>query len=110
MVAGLGVGLLMARLSISLRLLGGWLWWLPGSLGRWLWWLPGSLGLLGGRLWWLSISLRLLGGRLWWLPGSLGLLGVRLGRLLWISLLGLWPLVRFGLPGRLPAGLIHIVR
>ena len=96
MVAGLGVGLLMARLSISLRLLGGWLWWLPGSLGRWLWWLPGSLGLLGGRLWWLSISLRLL--------------GVRLGRLLWISLLGLWPLVRFGLPGRLPAGLIHIVR
>ena len=99
MVAGLGVGLLMARLSISLRLLGGWLWWLPGSLG-----------LLGGRLWWLSISLRLLGGRLWWLPGSLGLLGVRLGRLLWISLLGLWPLVRFGLPGRLPAGLIHIVR
>ena len=85
MVAGLGVGLLMARLSISLRLLGGWLWWLPGFLG-------------------------LLGGRLWWLPGSLGLLGVRLGRLLWISLLGLWPLVRFGLPGRLPAGLIHIVR
>ncbi|VEH71626.1 Uncharacterised protein [Arachnia propionica] len=75
----------MARLSISLRLLGGWLWWLSGSLG-------------------------LLGGWLWWLPGSLGLLGVRLGRLLWISLLGLWPLVRFGLPGRLPAGLIHIVR
>ena len=99
MVAGLGIGLLMARLSISLRLLGRWLWWLPGSLGLlggWLWWLPGSLGLLGGRLWWLSISLRLL--------------GVRLGRLLWISLLGLWPLVRFGLPGRLPAGLIHIVR
>ena len=66
------------------------------GLGGWLWWLPGSLGLLGGRLWWLSISLRLL--------------GIRLGRLLWISLLGLWPLVRFGLPGRLPAGLIHIVR
>ena len=44
------------------------------------------------------------------MPGSLGLLGVRLGRLLWISLLGLWALVRFGLPGRLPAGLIHIVR
>ena len=85
MVAGLGVGLLMARLSISLRLLGGWLWWLPGSLG-----------LLGGRLWWLSISLRLL--------------GVRLGRLLWISLLGLWALVRLGPPGRLHAGLIHIVR
>ena len=85
MVAGLGVGLLMARLSISLRLLGGWLWWLPGSLG-------------------------LLGGWLWWLPGSLRLLGVRLGRLLWISLLGLWSLVRLGLPGRLPARLIHIVR
>lgn len=85
MVAGLGVGLLMARLSISLGLLGGWLWWLPGSLG-------------------------LLGGWLWWLPGSLRLLGVRLGRLLWISLLGLWSLVRLGLPGRLPAGLIHIVR
>ena len=93
MVAGLGVGLLMARL--------------PGSLGGRLWWLPGSLGLLGGWLWWLP---GLLGGRLWWLPGSLRLLGVRLGRLLWISLLGLWPLVRFGLPGRLPAGLIHIVR
>ena len=85
MVAGLGVGLLMARLSISLGLLGGWLWWLPGSLG-------------------------LLGGWLWWLPGSLRLLGVRLGRLLWISLLGLWSLVRLGLPGRLPARLIHIVR
>ena len=44
------------------------------------------------------------------MPGSLGLLGIRLGRLLWISLLGLWALVRLGPPGRLHAGLIHIVR